>query len=107
MVVEGFSRLGEKVSAQTGAYISMHTEIGNRVFLGPYCLLLNDKYMGRKPYRLKGPTVEDEACIGAGAIIMPRVRVGRGAMVGAGAVVVEDVEAGAVVVGAPAKPIRR
>jgi acetyltransferase-like isoleucine patch superfamily enzyme len=107
VVIEGFSRLGENVSAQTGAYISMHSIIGNDVFLGPYCLLLNDKYMGKKLYRLKGPIIEDEASIGAGAIIMPKVKIGRKAVVGAGAVVTRNVKAETVVVGVPAKRIRK
>jgi len=45
--------------------------------------------------------------IGHGAIILPGVTVGTGAVVGAGAVVSKDVEPYAVVVGVPAKPIRK
>ncbi|KPF61850.1 hypothetical protein IP88_15335 [alpha proteobacterium AAP81b] len=50
--------------------------------------------------------VEDEAWIGAGAIILGGVTVGRGATVGAGAVVTRDVPPYTVVVGVPAKVIR-
>ncbi len=45
--------------------------------------------------------------IGHGAIILPGVTVGTGAVVGAGAVVSKDVEPYTVVVGVPAKPIRK
>lgn len=42
--------------------------------------------------------------IGGGALIMPGVSIGDDAIVGAGAVVTRDVEAGATVVGNPARP---
>lgn len=45
--------------------------------------------------------------IGAGAVILPRLRIGDDAIVGAGAVVTKDVPAGATVVGNPARPIKR
>lgn len=40
--------------------------------------------------------LEDNVWIGAGAVILPGARVGRGAIIGAGAVVTKDVEAGSV-----------
>jgi hypothetical protein len=45
--------------------------------------------------------------IGHAATIMPGVTVGTGAVVGAGAIVTKDVAAYEIVVGVPAKPIRR
>lgn len=50
--------------------------------------------------------IESQAFIGVGAIILPGVTIGRGAIVGAGAVVTRSVEAGATVVGVPARPIK-
>jgi acetyltransferase-like isoleucine patch superfamily enzyme len=50
--------------------------------------------------------IEAEANIGTGAILLPGVRIGRGAQVGAGAVVVEDVLPFSVVAGVPAKSLR-
>ncbi len=51
-------------------------------------------------------TVEDYAWIGAGAIILPGVTIGAGAMVAAGAVVTKDVPPRMVVAGNPARVIR-
>jgi len=45
--------------------------------------------------------------IGHGAIMLPMVNIGNGAVVGAGAVVTKDVEPYAIVVGVPAKIVRR
>jgi acetyltransferase-like isoleucine patch superfamily enzyme len=55
-----------------------------------------------------GPIViEDGAWIGAGVIILPNVTIGNSAVVGAGAVVTKDVPSCTVVVGIPARPIKR
>jgi len=47
------------------------------------------------------------AMIGAGAVIAPRVTIGADAVVGAGSVVLEDVRPGTVVVGSPARFLRK
>lgn len=44
--------------------------------------------------------------IGVGAVVLPRIKLGDGAIVGAGAVVIEDVPAHTVVVGNPARVLR-
>ena len=51
--------------------------------------------------------IKNDAWIGAGSIIMPGVTIGEGAVVGAGAVVTKDVPSFTVVVGVPARPIKR
>ena len=50
--------------------------------------------------------IEDDADLGVGAIVLPGVRIGRGAQVGAGAVVTRDVPPYAVVAGNPARVLR-
>jgi sugar O-acyltransferase (sialic acid O-acetyltransferase NeuD family) len=47
------------------------------------------------------------AMIGTGAVVSPRITIGQDALVGAGAVVVEDVPPDAVVVGNPARLLRK
>ena len=51
--------------------------------------------------------IGDDAWIGTGCIILPDVRIGKGAVVGAGSVVTKDVPDFAVVAGVPAKPLKK
>ena len=50
--------------------------------------------------------VEDDVVIGANAVVLEGCRIGKGAVVAAGAVVVDDVPAGVVVAGVPARVIK-
>lgn len=52
-------------------------------------------------------TVEDYACIGTNATILPDLTIGRGAYVGAGAVVIKNVQPFDIVVGSPAKVLKQ
>lgn len=50
--------------------------------------------------------IEENVWIGAGAIILPGVRIGAGAIVAAGAVVTKNVAPRTVVAGVPARKIK-
>jgi carbonic anhydrase/acetyltransferase-like protein (isoleucine patch superfamily) len=58
---------------------------------------------------LHGCTVEDDCLIGMGAVLLNKVRVGRGSIVAAGAVLLEGTEVppGSVVVGMPGRVMRQ
>ena len=49
--------------------------------------------------------IEDDVVIGAGAVIMNNVHIGKGAKIGANAVVLQDVPENMTAVGVPAKII--
>jgi acetyltransferase-like isoleucine patch superfamily enzyme len=85
--------------------------IGDRVAVSPGVILVTSSdpnFSKIRPYvkTVSGRIViEDDAWIGAGAIILPNVTVGMGAVVGAGAVVTKNVESYVKVAGVPAKKI--
>lgn len=80
--------------------------IGNRVTIAPQAYLLAHD---TSTYAFLGHTyiakvvLEDDVFIGACAIIMPNVVIGKGSIVGSGSVVTRDVEPYTVVAGNPAK----
>jgi len=86
-------------------YIPPKCLIENDVFIGPRAVLTNDKYPPQP--NLEGVTIKKGASIGANSVILPGIIVGENAMVGAGAVVTKNVPAGAVVVGNPARVIKK
>jgi acetyltransferase-like isoleucine patch superfamily enzyme len=55
----------------------------------------------------KPVVIEDDVWLGAGSLVMPGVRIGRGAVVAGGAVVTGDVAPMSIVAGVPARLVRR
>ena len=55
----------------------------------------------------KTVVIENNVWVGAGAVILPGVRLGTGCIVGSGAVVTKDVPSNCIVVGVPARPLRQ
>ena len=86
--------------------------LGNRVSIAPRVMLLALSHPNASAIRKHIDTskhmivIEDDVWIGAGAIILGGVTVGKGAIVGAGSVVTKSVEPYSIVVGNPAKKIK-
>ena len=97
-------QIGDDCKIQAFVFIPEGVKIGDRVFIGPHVCFTNDKHpKATGEWELLETVVEDGANIGAGAVILPGITVGKGATVGAGAVVTKDVTPGCTVVGNPAK----
>lgn len=101
-------RIGQGCNIKNGARIYKGVHIGREVFIGPNVCFTNDA--SPKAFEKHTPPfpitmVEDKVSIGASAVILPGVTIGRGAVVGAGAVVTKDVDPRTTVVGIPAKVV--
>jgi UDP-2-acetamido-3-amino-2,3-dideoxy-glucuronate N-acetyltransferase len=94
-------RIGSGTKIEGGVYIPPMSRIGKNVFIGPAAVLTNDPYPPSK--RMVGVVIEDDAVVGARAVIKAGVRVGKGSVVAMGAVVTKDVPPGKVVMGVPAR----
>lgn len=108
-VLEFGNRIGDYSRIHSNCFLEMVT-IGEYVFIGPHVVFTDDPHpMGCPKYKecKGGPIVEDYARIGANSTILPGVKIGRNSLVGAGSVVVEDVPENSVVVGNPAKVIKK
>jgi acetyltransferase-like isoleucine patch superfamily enzyme/dTDP-4-dehydrorhamnose 3,5-epimerase-like enzyme len=97
--------IGDRVTVKSGVQLWDGVRLADDVFVGPNATFSNDKYPRSRQYQTAvTPThVGRGASIGAGAVILPGLRIGPLAMVGAGAVVTHDVPARAVVSGNPAR----
>jgi UDP-3-O-[3-hydroxymyristoyl] glucosamine N-acyltransferase len=98
--------IGDNVKVQDHTWLAGNMRVGDRVFISGGVTTANDNLMGASGYdeeNIVGPTIENGVRIGAGAIILPRVKAGENALIAAGAVVTKDVPAGMTAKGIPAR----
>ena len=137
--------LGENVIIQKGAILHCGgmewcnnaggINIGDNVYIGPYCVLFGaggirigndvllapnvvlashqhtftniDKLIREQPTEFREVIIEDNVWIGSSVVILPGVTIGAGTIIGAGAVVTKSILSSSVAVGVPAQVIKR
>lgn len=125
--IRELNEIGNNVSIGTLSVVEHHViiednaRIHTQVFIPEYSVLKKDSWVGpnvvftNAPYpksknvkdELVGPTLHENAIVGANSTLLPGVQIGKDAMVGAGSVVTKDVAPGDVVAGNPAKFIKK
>ncbi len=113
----------ENISIGNNVYINHNVDliarngkitIGNYVLVGPFTYMTTANHDYTNPdlpmyfqqYTSSDITIEDDVWIGAKAVLLPGVTIGKGAIVGASAVVTKDVPPYAIVGGVPAKLLK-
>ncbi len=100
--------------------VHINASVGGKISIGNWCLIGPNVVMRTAGHQYESPNVfirqqghipldiqiEDDVWIGANAVILGGVHIGRGTIIGAGAVVTKDVPAMTIAVGVPARVIR-
>ena len=90
---------GVVIEHQGGIVIHGASVIGDRCIIRQGCTL----GLRRLDDLTAAPVLEADVHLGAGAVLLGRIRIGKGAVIGANAVVLADVPPGAVATGVPAR----
>jgi sugar O-acyltransferase (sialic acid O-acetyltransferase NeuD family) len=105
--------LGDGVFVGPGAVVNADASVGAQSILNSASIVEHEVRIGRAVHLSPGAclagaaAVGDCAWIGAGAVVRDKVHIGERAIVGMGSVVIRSVEADTVVVGCPARLLRR
>lgn len=100
--------IGNGCKIQAFAFLPEGINIGNDIFIGPNVTFTNDKYPKTVgDWKSLKTVVEDSASIGAGAVILPGIHIGKNVLIGAGSVVTKDVPEGEIWAGNPAKRMKK
>ena len=113
-VFEGEALVDADTLIHAQCHITKGARIGRRVFIAPYFVGANDPICMRRKFMKGQPEFSPEAYtigngvrIGIGAIVLPRVVIGKNAQIAAGSIVTRDVEPATLVRGIPARLIKR
>ena len=89
--------IGNRVRVQSHTFICEGVSIGNDVFIGHGVMFTNDRHpkasnidlsrVTKNDWILEKTVIHDRVSIGSGAVLLPGLEVGVGAVIGAGAVV--------------------
>lgn len=94
--------VGEETMIDMGAVLGARATIGRRCHIGAGAVIAGVL----EPPSKQPVIIEDNVLVGANAVVLEGVKIGENAVVAAGAVVTQDVPAGCVVAGSPAKVIK-
>lgn len=105
--------LGHGCCVGHGVSIGGRVRLGAHVWVGPGCVIGHDSVLEDHAVMAPRATMSGSVRLGAGsylgsaAVVRPGVSIGERALVGMGAVVLREVAPGSIVVGNPARELRR
>ena len=103
---DGDVTAGDNCRFHNNVFIATYTTVEDNVHFYPMSCTVDSLHPPCQKGR-QGPHFESGAIVGAKVLILPRVRVGKGAVLAGASVVTHDVPANMVVAGAPAKVVRK
>lgn len=103
--VENDVKIGNDVTVKCGVQLWDGVELEDGVMVGSNVTFTNDRYprSKNKDWTLLRTRVCKGATIGAGSTILPGITIGEKAFIAAGSVVTQDIPAGEIWMGSPAK----
>jgi acetyltransferase-like isoleucine patch superfamily enzyme len=111
------AKVGRRVKVSSHTFICEGVELEDHVFVGHGVTFTNDLYpravnprgelQTDRDWKVVPTIVRRGASIGSGSTILCGIEIGEDAIVGAGSVVTRDVPAGTIVVGNPARVVRK
>ena len=106
--VEVDNIIGDNVRIHSLCFLEK-VKLGKNVFVGPHVAFFDDPHpsIPRGRNCIRGAVVKESAKIGGGSRILPFVTIGKNSLVGAGSVVIKNVPDNTVVVGNPAKKLKK
>lgn len=106
-------QMGEGLSIMAGTVVNSSVKLGNNVIINTGsivehdCIIADHVHVATSAKLAGNVRVGESTHIGIGATVLQGIEIGSNAIVGAGAVVVEDVPDQVIVVGVPARFLRR
>lgn len=103
--IENDVKIGNDVTVKCGVQLWDGVELEDGVMVGANVTFTNDRYprSKNKEWTLLRTRVCKGATIGAGSTILPGITIGEKAFIAAGSVVTQDIPAGEIWMGSPAK----
>ena len=100
--------------------VHINADVGGQIIIGDNCLIgpkvvmrtanhrfeIKEVNIREQGHQIADIVIEDDCWIGANAVILGGVHIGRGSIIGAGAVVTKDIPSMAIAVGVPAKVLK-
>lgn len=119
-IIRGHVKIGDQAVIMMGAIINIGAEIGAETMIDMGAVLGGRAIVGERchigagavlagviePASAQAVVIEDDVLVGANAVIVEGVKIGRGSVVAAGAVVLENVPENVVVGGIPAQILK-